>query len=65
MFYKYEAPDLHQAPNFVYLPSRIVLTKETHTNFDYPVEGWYWFDEREQALDFFGITEDDLIQEEL
>lgn len=58
-FYKYEEPYL--------LNGRWVLDAEyeLHANqkdeYNYPVYGWYWFDSREEALEFFNVTDEEVI----
>ena len=34
------------------------LTIETKDDFDYPMDGWHWFESEEQARAFFGIVAD-------
>lgn len=55
-FYKHEDGALFYGPNFVESP-RYRLTRETRGSFDYPVEGWSWFDSRAEALAYFGIRD--------
>lgn len=31
------------------------LQKENKDNYEYPVDGWYWFDTEEEAREFFGL----------
>lgn len=66
-FYKYDSQKikLTYAPNWV-KNKDFELLKENHNSYDYPVNNWYWFDSREEALNFYGITEEDLnpIEEE-
>jgi hypothetical protein len=57
-FYKNDNGTLLCGPNFV-LNANYELRKETKDDHTYPVDGWYWFDGRQQALDFFGIIEND------
>lgn len=52
-FYKYDA-GLMYGPNFVEGPS-FTLTRETHNDFTYPIEGWYWFDSEDVAREFFNV----------
>lgn len=33
------------------------LTREAKDEHTYPVEGWYWFDTRAEALAFFNFVE--------
>jgi hypothetical protein len=58
-FYKlYQGEDstmeLSHAPNFVYAPNYTLL-KENKDNYEYPVDGWSWFDSQEQAEQHYGI----------
>ena len=62
-FYKYDNGELLHAPNFVYnknytLLKEKKLSEEKDKNV-YPVDGWHWFDTRQEALDFFGIAEEE------
>lgn len=52
-FYKYDN-DLLYAPNFVSNAS-YELFKETHTEYTYPIDGWYWFASDDEAYLFFGL----------
>ena len=54
-FYKNDGTLLY-GPNFV-LNANYELRKETKDDYTYPVDGWYWFDTRQEALDFFGIAD--------
>ena len=60
-FYKNDDGYVLHGPHFVLGPygsfELRVETKDTHT---YPTDGWYWFDSREEAYNFFGL---DLPQE--
>jgi len=49
-FYKRNGEELLVAPNFVHAPdySLTAGTKDEHT---YPVDGWYWFDTLDAAMD--------------
>lgn len=53
-FYKVDpgSGDLLYGPNAVYAPS-FTLTKETHAEYDYPMDGWYWFDAQDDAIATF------------
>ena len=55
-FYKNDGTLLYGL-NFV-LNANYELRKETKDDYTYPVDGWYWFDTRQEALDFFGIVEE-------
>lgn len=57
-FYKLD-PDsdpaaLFYAPNFVYAPTYALL-REHATAYDYPVDGWHWFDSAVDAYAGFNI----------
>ena len=54
-FYKNDGTLLY-GPNFV-LNANYELRKETKDDYTYPVDWWYWFDTRQEALDFFGIDD--------
>lgn len=43
-FYKLEDDNWLFAPNFVYGPTYTLLREEKDT-YDYPVDGWSWYDE--------------------
>jgi len=60
-FYKYDAQKINliYAPNSVY-NKNFELHKEHHDEYDYPNNNWYWFNSRQEALDFYDITEEDL-----
>ena len=48
-FYKKHEEELIVAPNFVY-NSEYELRSEQHTDYTYPVDGWYWFDTLDDAM---------------
>jgi hypothetical protein len=54
-FYKEQEGSLIYAPNTV-LHKDFQLYKEQQETYTYPVEGWYWFNTREDAEAFFGIV---------
>lgn len=55
-FYKIENDELFYGPNFVYSKD-YELTRETHEDLEYPVDGWYWFDSEEEAREFFNLPD--------
>lgn len=55
-FYKNEDGSLLYAPNFVNSPT-VILIKEEKDNYVYPIEGWYWFDSKQNAIQTLGIIE--------
>jgi hypothetical protein len=54
-FYKLDG-DLLYGPNFV-LNANYELERLTHDQYEYPIDGWYWFDSEEEARVFFGLPE--------
>lgn len=52
-FYKLDG-ELLYAPNFV-LNANYELYKPKHEEYNYPVDGWYWFSSKENSLLFFNI----------
>jgi hypothetical protein len=55
-FYKFDhdGNELLYAPNAVYAPT-FTLLKEIHAEYEYPQDGWYWFDSEEECRSFFSI----------
>ena len=47
-FYKNDNGELLFAPNFVENKD-YQLYKEHHSEYNYPIDGWYWFDSEEEA----------------
>jgi hypothetical protein len=52
-FYKLGGGSLLYGPNYV-LNVNYELRKENHTNYTYPVDGWYWFDSQAEACEALG-----------
>jgi len=52
-FYKLDGILLY-GPNFV-LNADYELRKELYRTYQYPVDGWYWFDSEIQAREFFKL----------
>ena len=48
-FYKRDSEDLLVAPSFVRAPT-YDLFAENHTEYTYPVDGWYWHDTLDAAM---------------
>lgn len=61
-FYRWSVEDdmVFYAPNFVSSPT-FELTKELKDTYTYPIGGWYWFDTRSEAIDFWNLPEDVII----
>ncbi len=55
-FYKNDNGQLLYAPNYV-INKDYELYKEQKDEHEYPANGWYWFNTREEALEFFDIEE--------
>ncbi len=52
MFYKLENEELQEANSII---GEYFLFAEEKDSYDYPVNGWYWFDTIEEAKLFFNI----------
>jgi hypothetical protein len=50
-FYKKDNEELLYAPNIVE-GNGFVLVAQDKDQYEYPVDGWYWFDSEEEALQF-------------
>lgn len=57
-FYKSEDGILIYAPNFVACPE-FSLLRDKKDLYEYPVDGWYWFDSDEEAYTVLGIPRPD------
>ena len=53
-FYKLENNELFYGLNFV-INASYHLIKEDKNSYDYPTDGWYWFDAEVEARSFFGL----------
>lgn len=53
-FYKIEDKNLLFAPNFVFAPGFTLIGEEKDI-YEFPVDGWYWFDSLNDANGFFGL----------
>lgn len=53
MFYKYENDNLMEGP--CVFGAEYVLVSEEKDQYQFPVDGWYWFDAETEAYTFFGI----------
>jgi hypothetical protein len=52
-FYKLDTPLLYAPTEVHNLHYR--LSRVDHHTYSYPVDGWYWFDSKENAHEFFNI----------
>jgi L-2-hydroxyglutarate oxidase LhgO len=57
-FYKIDGVLLF-GPNAVYAPT-FTLLRADHESYEYPVDGWYWFDSEDDARVFFGLSSDEI-----
>jgi len=55
-FYKIDGTELLEAPTTVQGPD-YALYENQHEEYTYPVEGWYWFSDRETAVVSLGYVE--------
>lgn len=55
-FYKFQDNQLIYGPNGV-INSEYDLLKESHLNYNYPIDGWYWFYSEQEAKTFFNIKD--------
>lgn len=56
-FYKNDNGILLYAPNFVYNKDYELII-ENKDNYNYPIDGWKYFETKQEALSFFNIQED-------
>ena len=54
-FYKYESETLLVGKKVLNLEYE--LYADNHSEYDLPIDGWYWFDSIEDACSFFNIPE--------
>jgi hypothetical protein len=55
-FYKHEGDAVFHAPNYV-MHQSFTLLRELHHAYMYPVDGWWWFDNRADACTHFGVED--------
>ena len=55
-FYKLDGEALLYAPTQV-SGNGYDLIRQEHDQYEYPVDGWYWFDSAVEAGAFFGLPE--------
>lgn len=56
-FYKSNSGSLLYGPNFV-LNAEYELRRGTREQYNYPLDGWSWFDTEEEAREFFNIPKE-------
>lgn len=56
-FFKSIDPSIEpwEAPNYVEAPT-FSLYADQHGSYELPIDGWYWFDSKEDAFSFFGYV---------
>ncbi len=59
-FYKNDNGSLLYAPNFVSGPGFTILATN-NTEYEYPVNGWHWFNSLTEACTFFNLNETDYL----
>ena len=57
-FYKKDENQILTGENFVYSPI-VTLKAEDKDTYEYPQDGWYWFDTFDKAITFFAGVKDD------
>ena len=62
-FYKVNDTTLLFAKNSVLGPS-ISITRTDKDTYEYPVDGWHWFDTLEEAVSFFNLNIEDYTEQE-
>ena len=55
-FYKLSGETLFYGPTAIH-NAAYELHAETHEEHDYPIDGWTWFDSREEACAAYGYVE--------
>jgi hypothetical protein len=55
-FYKYRDQELLYAPNYIEGPNLLLLSSEKD-KYEYPVDGWIWFESEQQAKEEFNILD--------
>jgi hypothetical protein len=62
-FYKVNNTSLLFAKNSILGPS-ISLSRTDKDTYEYPIDGWYWFDTLEDAVSFFNLNIEDYTEQE-
>ena len=60
-FYKNDSGDLLHGQNYV-LSGSYNLYKEEKDTYEYPIGGWYWFDNEILAREFFNLPQVEIIE---
>lgn len=59
-FYAWEDNTLKYATNFVQFPDGTTLQRSEKDTYSYPIKGYYWFNTRQEALNFFQKPDPDV-----
>lgn len=59
-FYKKQNEELLYGPNIVEGSGYVLLAQEKDA-YEYPIDGWYWFNSEEEARVFFEMPIEDLV----
>lgn len=51
-FYKIQNEEILYAPNIIEGDGYVLITKNKE-QYEYPIDGWYWFNSQEEATLFF------------
>jgi hypothetical protein len=63
-FYKAEGGQLIHAPNKVENLNYVLIVND-YLSYNYPIDGWYYFSSKEEAIEFFGDQLEDIDEAEL
>jgi len=55
-FYKKENDTILYAPNIVEGDGYVLISQDKDT-YEYPIDGWTWFDSEEEAKEFFNLED--------
>ena len=58
-FYAWEDNTLKFAANFIQFPDGTTIQRSERDTYSYPIKGYYWFNTRNEALEFFGKPDPD------
>ena len=58
-FFRVENENILVSGRLYVLNSEYALYRDQKDTYEYPVDGWRWFDSKSEAHEFFGIEESD------
>ncbi len=64
MFYKLDENELLCGPS-VEMPKGIKLDESNYLKQTYPIDGWYYFNSLEDALNFFGLVTVEVVEKKV